>query len=256
MNNTFELKRKSNKDTLTGFSKLRLVDQFSITGNYDFQRDSMNLSNIALNLRISPANWINFVSTANFSPYSWNAQTGKTEGKYAVSTQQGLGRFLSTNFTSTLTIAPKKSREIIEESTDELNTNWNADYNYFALHPEQLQQFNIPWKLNISHVVGINANTFKTSSNPDNYNLIHTLVAQGDMSFTRRWKMGANLNFDMKKGKISNAFLSLGRNLHCWDLSFYWTPIGTNKSFLLTIRNTSTMLRDAKLDFRKPPVFL
>jgi hypothetical protein len=256
VNNTFELKRKSNKDTLTGFSKLRLVDQFSITGNYDFQRDSMNLSNIALNLRISPANWINFVSTANFSPYSWNEQSGKTEGKYAVSTQQGLGRFLSTNFTSTLTIAPKKSIEIIEESTDELNSNWNADFNYFALHPEQLQQFNIPWKLNISHVVGINANTFKTTSNPSDYNLIHTLVAQGDMSFTRRWKMGANVNFDMKQAKISNAFLSLGRNLHCWDLSFYWTPIGTNKSFLLTIRNTSTMLRDAKLDFRKPPVFL
>ena len=71
-----------------------------------------------------------------------------------------------------------------------------------------------------------------------------------------RWKLGSTLNFDLKQFKISNAFLSVSRNLHCWDLSFYWTPVGTNKSFLLTIRNTSNLLRDAKLDFRKPPVFL
>jgi hypothetical protein len=256
INNTFELKQKSKKDTITGFLKTRLVDQFSITGNYDFQRDSMNLSNISLNLRISPANWINFVSTANFSPYSWNETTGKTTSSYALSSNQGLGRFLNTNLTTTLTIAPRKSRDKIEERSDQLNSNWNADFNYFALHPEILQRFDIPWKINFSHVVGINANTFKTSTNPNNYNVIHTLVAQGDVNFTRNWKVGSNLNFDLKTAKLSNAFISLVRNLHCWDLSFYWTPIGTNKSFLLTIRNTSNLLKDAKLDFRKPPVFL
>jgi hypothetical protein len=155
-----------------------------------------------------------------------------------------------------LTIAPRKSRDKIEERSDQLNSNWNADFNYFALHPEILQRFDIPWKINFSHVVGINANTFKTNINPDNYNVIHTLVAQGDVNFTRNWKVGSNLNFDLKIAKLSNAFISLIRNLHCWDLSFYWTPIGTNKSFLLTIRNTSNLLKDAKLDFRKPPVFL
>ena len=256
VNNTFELKQKSNKDTLTGFAKTRLVDQFSITGNYDFMKDSMNLSNISLNLRISPANWINFVSSANFSPYAWDIASGKNLSSYALSQNQGLGRFLSSNFTTTLTIAPKKSRERIEEKKEELNTNWNSDFNYFALHPEFLQQFDIPWKINFSHVVGINANTFKSQSNPDNYNVIHTIVSQGDVSFTRRWKLGSTLNFDLKQFKISNAFLSVSRNLHCWDLSFYWTPVGTNKSFLITIRNTSNLLRDAKLDFRKPPVFL
>ena len=62
INNTAELKFKSAQDTLTGYKKIRLMDQFSITGNYDFTKDSMQLSDLALNLRISPANWINFVS--------------------------------------------------------------------------------------------------------------------------------------------------------------------------------------------------
>jgi hypothetical protein len=256
INNTLELKQKSIKDTLTGFTKTRLIDQFSITGNYDFQKDSMNLSTISLNLRISPANWINFVSSANFSPYSWDTNTGQNLGNYAIVNSQGLGRFLNTNLTTTLTIAPKQSRDKMEQRSDELNSNWNADFNYFALHPELLQQFDIPWKLNFSHVVGINANTFKTATNLKDYNVIHTLVSQGDINFTRRWKLGANINFDLTQTRVSNAFLTLGRNLHCWDLSFYWTPIGTNKSFLLTIRNTSSLLRDAKLDFRRPPIFL
>ena len=38
----------------------------------------------------------------------------------------------------------------IEEKKEELNTNWNSDFNYFALHPEFLQQFDIPWKINFS----------------------------------------------------------------------------------------------------------
>jgi hypothetical protein len=33
-------------------------------------------------------------------------------------------------------------------------------------------------------------------------------------------------------------------------------PIGGNKSFLLSIRNTSSIFKDAKIEFRKPPGFL
>ena len=36
INNTFELKRKSDKDTITGFKKTRIIDILSITGNYDY----------------------------------------------------------------------------------------------------------------------------------------------------------------------------------------------------------------------------
>ncbi len=50
INNSLELKVKSEKDTLTGFKKIRLIDQFSLTGFYDFLKDSMQLSNIAMNL--------------------------------------------------------------------------------------------------------------------------------------------------------------------------------------------------------------
>ena len=256
INNTFEMKYKSDKDTVTGYKKIRLVDQFSINGNYDFTKDSMRLSNITLNLRISPFDWLNFVSNANFSPYAWVDSTGKTTSTYAIQNGQNLGRFISTNFNTSITIAPKKSREKIQENGANLNDNWRSDFNYFALHPEQAIYFDIPWKISLSHVLSFNANQAISSTNPDTYFQIQTFVINGDISFTKRWNLSGNINLNLKDRRLTNAYFSLNRNLHCWTLSFYWVPIGGNKSFLFSIRNSSSIFKDAKFELRKPPTFL
>jgi hypothetical protein len=256
VNNTMELKVKSDKDTLSGFRKIRLIDQLSINGNYDFMKDSMRLSNIALNLRISPADWINFVSGANFSPYGWDTN-GKTLSTYALSSQQGLGRFLGTNFTTSITIAPKKSREKVANNTTVINEqNWNADFNYYALHPERAVYFDIPWKMSLSHVYTINVNQSISSANTAKNVFAQTLVVSGDVSMTKRWNLSGNLNFNLQEFRLTNAYFSLNRNLHCWALSFYYVPVGGNKSFLFSIRNTSSIFKDAKIEIRKPPALL
>ena len=256
INNTFELKYKSDKDTVTGFKKTRLIDQLSINGNYDFMKDSMNLSNITLALRISPVDWINFVSNATFSPYGWNETTGKTIGDYALNTSQGLGRFTTTGLTTALTIAPPKDRKKIQETGERLNTNWNSDFNYFALYPERAIYFDIPWKMSLSHVYTINANTSISADAPKKYNQVQTLVLNGDLSFTKRWNLSGNMNLNLQEFALTNLYFSLNRNMHCWALSFFWTPIGGNKSFLFSIRNTSSVFKDAKIEIRKPPAFL
>jgi hypothetical protein len=255
-NNTFEIKRKSDKDTLTGFKKTRIVDLLSVTGMYDFNKDSMNLSDLNFNLRISPLSWINIVAVSTLSPYDWNLNSGQTLKTYALASTGKIGRFTQTTLTSSFTFTSKESRIKLANTQDDISKNWTADYAYFALHPEYLLDFSIPWKLTLSHVYGINANQNKNLLNPSNYNQIQTMAANGDISFTQRWKLSANLNFDLEDQKVSNARFTLIRNMHCWTLSFFWTPIGGNKSFLLSIRNTSSIFQDAKIEFRKPPVFL
>ena len=256
LNNSLELKVKSVKDTLTGFKKIRLIDQFSLTGFYDFLKDSMQLSNIAMNLRISPASWINFVSNATFSPYTWDTISGKTTGAYASAKGQGIGRILNTSLTTSITLAPKSSRAKIAESGEQRNTNWDSDFNYFALHPEQAIYFDIPWKISFSHVYTLNANQAISNLSKEKFFQTQTLVMNGDVSFTKKWNISGNLNINVNSLKLTNAFISLNRNLHCWALSFYYVPIGGNRSFLLSIRNTSFIFKDAKIEFRKPPGFL
>lgn len=255
LNNSFELKRKSDKDTITGFKKTRIIDALSFNGNYDVMKDSMNLSNINVSLRVSPVQWLNFVGTSLFSPYAWADSTGETISAYAIKNGQGLGRTLSNTFSTTLTLTSKESREKIEENQQVAATNWNSDYDYFYLHPEYILDFAIPWKVSFSHNYNLSRNTRKTIYNQNEFNQSHTLMTTGDLSFTKRWKVAGTINTDLKTLKVTNANFTLSRDMHCWALSFRWTPIGTNKSFLLSIRNTSSIFGDAKLDFRKPPAF-
>jgi len=255
INNTAELKFKSEKDTVNGFKKIRLLDQFSITGNYDFTKDSIQLSDLALNLRISPASWINFVSNAQWSPYAWNSN-GQTQGNYAWKNGQSLGRLTSTNLTTSMVLAPKKDRKKLQDHSLLFNEqDWNADFNYYALHPENAIYYDIPWKMTLSHVYSIRANQ-DLSTNPSTWLFVQTLVLSGDLSFTKRWNLSGNLNFNLQEQRLTNAYFALNRNMHCWALSFYYVPLGGNKSFLLTIRNTSSIFRDAKIEIRKPPSFL
>lgn len=256
INNTFELKRKSDKDTVTGFQKIRLIDALSFNGSYDIMRDSMNLSDINIGIRISPFKWMNIVGTSSVSFYGWDAVTNASIRSFALKSNGKLGRSMTNSIATTFTITSKESREKIEENRQVVSQNWEADYNYFYLHPERIIDFRIPWKVNVSHQFNANRNTNKTVYNKDEFRQIHTLNIDADVSITKRWKLGAVLNIDLKEKKVTNGYFSLNRDMHCWALSFRWTPIGYNKSFLLTIRNTSSIFKDAKLDFRKPPAFL
>ena len=254
-NNTFELKQKSEKDTVTGFSKTRIIDAFSIRGNYDLIKDSMNLSPITLDLRINPVPWLSIVASSTFSPYGWVDSTGATIKDYALSSNGKLGRITTNTINTSLTLTSKESREKINDTKNEIQQAWDSDLNYFAMHPEQVLNFDIPWKVTFTHIYSLTRNTFKTSADQRNYEQVQSVLTSGDISFTKRWKLSGSFNLDLKEVNVTNARFVLSRDMHCWALSFLWNPIGLNKSFLLSIRNTSSLFGDAKLDFRKPPIF-
>jgi len=254
--NTFELKIKSDKDTVSGFKKTRIIDALTFSGNYDLLKDSMNLSDIRINMRISPFKWLSFVASSNFSPYDWVDSTGSTLGTYAIKTRGKLGRYTSTSLSTGVTLTSKESRKKLDANLENMTSNWNADYEYFLLYPERIVNFAIPWKITFSHIYEIRANTAISTTNPDRWTQQQTLAINGDLSFTKRWKVVADMSVDLKEMKATNARFTLTRDMHCWALSFNWVPLGGNKSFLFGIRSTSQLFRDAKIDIRKPPLFL
>lgn len=255
INNTFELKRQDDRDTIDGFKRVRIVDLFSISGYYDFAADSMNFSDINANLRMSPANWINFVSSASFSPYGWIDSSGVKLSDFALNTNDKLGRFSRVNLTSTIVFGSKKTRERLQGNVGK-KQNWNDDFNYFALHPEHAIDFEIPWKVTFSHVFGLNVNTNISELFPRAYTNTQTIMASTDLSFTKRWKLINTTNLDINSLNITNSRFTLTRNMHCWALSFIYTPVGFNKSFLFSIRSTSQLFNDVPLELRKVPTFL
>jgi hypothetical protein len=251
-NNTFELKRKSAKDTLTGFKKTRIIDALSFTGNYDFLKDSMKLSRINSNIRINPISFLNIVASTSLSPYDWIDSTNLETKEYAIQTRGKIARIYSASINTNIVLTSQKSRKKINQNTENINENWTADYNYFILHPDQLIDFEIPWRASIGYVFDINR-----SSNPfitkKQFNQNQTITLNADVSFTKRWKIITDVYLDVQTQKVTNSRITLTRNLHCWNLAFFWIPIGGNQSFMFRMNANSNLFQDAKIELKKPP---
>lgn len=252
-NNTFELKTKSAKDTLTGFRKTRIIDALSISGTYDFMKDSMKLSDINTSLRINPVNFINLLANANFSPYDWNDSTNQKKKEFAIDTRGQLVRMLNFSLSTTLVFTSKEGRKKLNENKDLFNSNWNADFQYFAQHPDRYIDFSIPWKMSVSHIYELNRSD-KPKILGRQFNQVNTVQISMDVSLTKRWKVIWNMYGDIQSQRVINAKFSMVRDMHCWNLSLDWTPIGLNKNFLLRINSTSNLFKDAKIELKKPPV--
>lgn len=255
LNNTFELKHPNRKDTTEEFGKTRIIDALQLNGSYDIFKDSMQLSDISLNLRISPITGLSFVSSGTLSPYAWDA-SGQELNDYAFNNNQGVGRINSVNLSTTYTFASKKSKDRIEENQEQINNQWGADFQYYALNPHEIIDFRIPWKINLTHTWFFNLNTDQNTFSDQRYTQRQNIVMSGDFSFTERWKLGFNTSYDVMNAELTQTRLSLNRDMHCWQLAFYWTPVGGQQSFLVRFNATSALFQSAKLELRKPPEFL
>ena len=254
LNNTFELKHKKSKRDSTGeeYSKTRIIDALSISGNYDIFKDSMRFSDINLQLRFSPLKGLSIVSGAALSPYAWN-EDGIAFDRFASKNGQGIGRVTSANVSTTYTFTAANSRNKIQKNQELMGSHWGADYQYYAMNPQEIIDFDIPWKINITHTFYVNLSNY----DPDKrYQTNQNIMLSGDVSFTKRWKVGMNSSYDVKSKELTQTQLSLSRDMHCWQLSFFWTPVGGQKSFLVRFVATASMLQSAKLELRKPPEFL
>lgn len=251
-NNTFELKRKSEKDTITGFRKIKVIEALSFNGSYDLLKDSMKLSRISSNLRISPFEFINVVANGNFSPYNYDDSTNLETKEYLLDSRGQLARLYSASINTNLILTTRKSREKIKQNSFNINENWNADFQYYALHPDQWIDFEIPWRVSLGHILDLNRSTTPFADQRQ-FKQTQTLSLNADVSITKRWKLLCDSYYDIKTQKIINTRLTITRNMHCWNLAFYWTPVGLNQSFLFRINATSSLFQDAKLELRKPP---
>lgn len=256
LNNTFELKQKSDKDTVTGFKKLKIIDNFFLNTDYDIFKDSMNWSDLTMKLVINPSQFFNFTLTASHSFYGWNDTTGRILKNYAFNTGQGVGRIRSANFATQLILTSKSSRETLAQNKAQMTNVWNPQYQNWLVNPNHVVLFEIPWKVTLDHIYGINLNTDPTMYSKKRYAPTHTIMLSGDFNITENWKIAGRIMFDAQNKIVSNFNINLFRNIHCWNVSFNWTPIGTNKSFVVALRGNSSMFQNANVNIRKPPIVL
>ncbi len=255
INNTFELKRKSEKDTLTGFKKTKIIDNLFLNTSYNVE-DDIKWKDLTIRMVINPINGVNFTFNATHSWLAHDKIKGYSIQQYAYSNGQGIGRITQASLSSNLVWTKKNYREQLNQNMSEQRNTWNPSYQNWMVRPAEIVYFDIPWKISVDHIISYTVNSDSTTFINRKYVPNNTLTLAGDVSFTENWKASAKMYVDAKSGKISNINLNLYRNIHCWNVAFTWTPVGTNKSFFLTLRGNAAALQNANFTLRKPPIVL
>ncbi len=239
INNNIEMKVENKKDTITGTKKVPILEVLNIAMQYDFARDSLNLSNLAVSGRTTLFNLIGVNFALQFDPYAYRIYADGIARKVnTLSWQEGQGPMRLTNASLNLTFnlkgQTKRSPSVTNNMSDEERqlANNPGMYDYV--------DFNVPY----TFAVGYNIAYTKLL---DKEIITHAINFSGDFNITKKWKIGFIMNYDIQNNQIATSQISLYRDLHCWDMSFQVIPFGIRQSYMFTIKVKSALLQMLKL---------
>lgn len=242
--NSLELKKRSTKDTITGFVKIPIIENFQMNANYDLIKDSLNLSNIQFSARNTFFKVLNIVYSSVLDPYYY--ENGVITREYYWNKGNGLGRVTMNNLAVNYTFRakarkpkekPKNLTTDEEDELDKINKNQNA-----------YVDFDIP--LTVTAVYNLNFNRVFIGG-LDTVLLTQSIGVRGDVGITKKCKIGYNTNYDFVAKKLSYTELSLYYDLHCWEFSTTVIPFGPRKSYVVTLNVKASILQDLRLQRRR-----
>jgi LPS-assembly protein len=261
-----EIKTTSKTDsTETGIKRVRIIDGFSINSGYNFLIDSFQLQPFSLSLRSTfMEGKINITAGANIDPYKTNA-VGDKINKYAWQGRKfGIGSFGNlTNANISLSTQLRggdKKKDTKNNTNDRNNPNFQGNSNtpdmsleeqmrlneYINSNPAEFVDFNIPWDLSLSGTVNYTRQLQPDFSYKSYFNASANF--NGNFSLTQKWKCGASGFYDFNTGRIQQIQMFITREMHCWQMAINVTPVGSFRSFNISISPKAGILRDLKIN--------
>ena len=256
-----EMKVLSKRDT-TGTRIIKLIDNFTISGSYNFLADSMNLSNISLSFRSKLTNNFGIQLSATLDPYVVTPE-GRRINKLMLSRGK-LGRIVSTgwsfgySFNSKNKSAPSGqalTNDITSQPIDPAYSNPFFDP-YGTMDPVLRRQymaqtyydFNMPWNFSFNYTISYGISLVNNGTTGYRKNINQTIGFNGSVNLTPKWGISFQGGFDLMTRKLTTSSISITRDLHCWQMGFSWIPFGFHKSWSFNIGVKSSMLQDLKYD--------
>jgi hypothetical protein len=256
------MKLKTKSDTAAQqFEKVSLLDNLSLGGSYNLLADSLNLSNITVNANARIGRNLNLNFNMNLDPYAYEAnpnivgnQIGTKVNRYAITKGQGLANLQSLGFTLGTSFSPKGSSSDNKTANQTNPNDPNAAAKKEAMdfvkqNPDLYVDFNIPWNISLNYNFGLTKPGLSKAA------LIQAVQATGDLSLSKNLKVSLSSGFDFTAFQPTITQVTLTRDLHCWDMSFSWTPFAgsaaraSNYSFTLKVK--SAILQDLKVTRRR-----
>ena len=285
--NNLEMKIVNKADT-TGkvpFKVVSLIDNFSVTGGYNFAVDSMNWSLFQVNLRLKFPYLNNYTLNLNttLDPYMYELNALGTPVRTNKQYWHN-GRFphwsgLRWSFSYTL------SNQVIKRWRDKINgkrtqsssdttppdpdpsteisvtmspiqkdgngMDRNAKNN--SKKDEQVDdgyvKTEIPWSLSINYSLAYApGSTFDYEKMYYKMQFSQYLSLNGSIGLGKGWKVSANMTYNFDYKKVTACTFNISRDLHCWNMTASINPIGQFQSYTFHIGVNASILSDLKYD--------
>ncbi|MDH4057276.1 MAG: putative LPS assembly protein LptD [Cyclobacteriaceae bacterium] len=254
LGNNFEMKVKNKDDSVA--RKVSLLNNLAISTSYNFAADSFKLAPFSFTAN---ANILNDKFNINIGgildPYQYRIDSvGTSEGNTGQVYETKISRFVwqdgfalgqvtSLNLALGTNLSPKGVNKDAETRNKIAQSDLSeSDKEFFMQNPDIYLDFSIPWNLRINYNLNYNKQGSQTSQ------FTQTLRFNGDLSLTEKWKVTFNSGYDFESKEFTQTYLTINRDLHCWQLSLGWTPFGPFQSYNFSIGVKSGLLRDLKMD--------
>ena len=227
INNNLEMKVKRKGQEKT----IKLIENLSINSSYNNAADSLKMSNIHINMRTKLLDKINLKVNSTIDPYELN-ENGSRINNFLIEDGK-VGRMTNFNFDISVDLTnPNKEKKSNAGTAEELE--------YINNNNEQFVDFNVPWSLQLYYNFTYSKPNIESEINQSiNFN--------GDINITKKWKIGFRSGYDLKNKDFTYTSIDIYRDLHCWEMTFNWIPLGFHQSYNFVIRVKSPILQDLKL---------
>ena len=251
--NNLEMKVIDENDTISGTKKIKIFENLSFSGNYNFLADSFQLSPIRFNTRTSFfKRLINVSLNGTIDPYAYKLDSiSETNQIYqrrinelAIKNNQGLGSLAFINMALGMRFSAKDFQSPEEEDEKESRFGTRREIDYINSNIAEYVDFNVPWSINASY----NLNRRKIGYNDPI--ITQTITMSGDISISEKTKISMRSGYDFKNKMLTQTSINATRDLHCWRINFNWVPFGRFQSYNLSISAVSALLQDLKLEKR------
>ena len=264
--NNLEAKVKSENDS-TGFKKISLIENFTLSQSCNLAADSMKWSNLntSIMLRLVKGFNLNLSATWDVYKYALNANGAPVRiNKLRLFNGGGWGRLSSTgtSFSYTFnndTFRRKKDNKKVDEkkapegSLDrgKQNDEEQEDQGGPTTDLELIDgyaKWDCPWNLTVNYSLSYGYGTFNYDKLEYNGKWTQNLSMNASIRPTKNWSFSASASYNFDTHKIAYMNCSISRQMHCFEMSASFVPVGPYKSYNFHIAVKSSILQDVKYD--------
>ena len=232
VNNIFEMKTRGAKDTVD--NKFQILN-VGAGISYNFAADSVRLSELALSYRTQVGDLLNIAGGTSFNFYKYVDGIGRIN-QFLWNAEHRLADLTSFNISLSTTIHSSEPKTTKADSLKKAQ----EQYNYQGVG-EKAEDFSIPWQVTLGY------NYSESKPAPHNIFISSNISAGLNFSLTPNWKFSFSSGYDLYNKQLTAPYITINRDLHCWEMNLYWIPVGVYRGYRFELRIKASQLQDVKI---------